>query len=202
MKFALPGLPYNLDALEPYISRETIEFHHTKHMMSYVTNLNSLVSETKYKKTDLETIIKFADGAIYNNAAQVWNHSFYFESMRPGNSNDLQGAFLYIINSNFGSVSFFKNSFTKAAVSLFGSGWVWLIINQKYSLEIIQENNAGNPIRRGLIPLLVCDVWEHAYYLDYKNRRSDYVEAFWNLVNWTEVEKRYNSAVQLNPVSG
>jgi Fe-Mn family superoxide dismutase len=202
MKFTLPGLPYDLDALEPYISRETIEFHHTKHMMSYVTNLNSLVSETKYKKTDLETIIKFADGAIYNNAAQVWNHSFYFESMRPGNSNDLQGAFLYIINSNFGSVSFFKNSFTKAAVSLFGSGWVWLIINQKYSLEIIQENNAGNPIRRGLIPLLVCDVWEHAYYLDYKNRRSDYVEAFWNLINWTEVEKRYNSAVQLNPVSG
>lgn len=199
MKFELPELPYNTDALEPHISRETIEYHHLKLHLAYITNLNNLISGTKFKKTDLETIIKFSDGAVFNNAAQIWNHTFYFESLRPGKNNDLKGAFLYIINSNFGSFSFFRSSFTKAAVSLFGSGWIWLVLNQKWSLEIILESNAGNPLRRGLTPLLGCDVWEHAYYLDYKHKRSDYIDAFWDLIDWDIIEKRYNNAVQVNP---
>lgn len=198
MKFELPGLPYDTNALEPYISRETVECHHRKHHKAYVSNLNGLLSTTKYRKIDLETIIKVADGPVFNNAAQVWNHTFYFEGLQPGGKSDPEGTFLEIINSNFGSVSFFKNTFAKAASSLFGSGWVWLVLNQKGSFEVIQEGNAGNPLRRGLVPLMGCDVWEHAYYLDYKHRRSDYVEAFWNLINWTKVEKRYNDAIQMD----
>jgi Fe-Mn family superoxide dismutase len=198
MKFELPGLPYDTDALEPYISRETVEFHHRKHHKAYVSNLNSLVSTTKYRKIDLETIIKVADGPVFNNAAQVWNHTFYFEGLKPGGKSNLEGPFLEIINSNFGSVAFLKNIFTKAASSLFGSGWVWLVLNQKGSIEVIQEGNAGNPLRIGLIPLIGCDVWEHAYYLDYKHRRSDYIEAFWNLINWQKVVKRYKDAVQID----
>jgi len=146
MKFELTGLPYDLDALEPYISRETVEFHHSKHHQAYVTNLNGLLSTTKYREIDLETIIKVSDGPVFNNAAQVWNHTFYFEGLQPGGKSNLNGTFLEIINSNFGSISFFKNTFTKAASSLFGSGWVWLVLNQKGSFEILQESNAGNPL--------------------------------------------------------
>lgn len=194
MKFELPQLPFEMNALEPYISKKTLEFHHGKHHQAYVTNLNSLIIGTKFENTDLETIIKVGEGPIFNNAAQAWNHTFYFEGLRPGNKYSLKGPFVDVINDNFGSVSFFKDTFIKAAASLFGSGWVWLFLNPKGSLEIIQERNAGNPLRRGLIPLLTCDVWEHAYYLDYQNRRSDYVESFWKLINWELIEKRYNVA--------
>jgi Fe-Mn family superoxide dismutase len=195
MKYEMPQFPYMMDALEPYISKKTLEFHHWKHHQVYVTNLNNLISGTKYENMDLDTIIKVADGAVFNNAAQVWNHTFYFEGLRSGNNNTLKGPFKGVIKTNFGSVSFFKGTLEKAASSLFGSGWVWLVLNPKGSLEIIEKSNAGNPLRIGLIPLLTCDLWEHAYYLDYQNRRADYVDAFWELINWEVIEKRYNDVI-------
>jgi Fe-Mn family superoxide dismutase len=194
MKFELPQLPYALNALEPQISKRTLEFHYGKHHQTYVTNLNNLVTGTKYENADLETIIKVAEGPVFNNASQVWNHTFYFNSLKPANGNDLKGPFANIVNGSYGSVPLFKEAFIKAAVSLFGSGWVWLVWNPKGSVEIIQESNAGNPLRKGLIPLLTCDVWEHAYYLDYQNKRPDYLDAFWNLINWELVENRFLKA--------
>jgi superoxide dismutase, Fe-Mn family len=194
MKFELPQLPFEVDTLEPLISKKTIEFHHGKHHQAYVTALNNLTTGTKFESSDLETIIKIAAGPVFNNASQVWNHTFYFESLSHSNGNTLKGPFVKVINGYFGSVQFFKDTFIKAASSLFGSGWVWMVWNPKGLIEIIQEYNAGNPLRAGLIPLLACDVWEHAYYLDYQNRRSDYVTAFWNLINWEIIEKRYNDA--------
>jgi superoxide dismutase, Fe-Mn family len=191
MKFELPMLSYDKSSLEPFISARTMEFHYNKHLQSYITNLNSLIEDTKFKNADLETIIKLSDGAIFNNAAQTWNHRFFFDSLKPAGTNYLNGPFSRLIIDSFGSISFFKESFTKAAGSLFGSGWVWLVRNPKGSMEILQESNAGNPLRRGLMPLLACDVWEHAYYLDYQNRRADYIEAYWNLVDWEVIEKRY-----------
>jgi superoxide dismutase, Fe-Mn family len=195
MKFALPQLPYEIDELEPLISVKTLDFHYWKHQQGYITNLNLLIAGTKFANTDLETIIKLADGPIFNNAALAWNHKFYFESLKPGENHIPKGPFLDVVKSSFGSVAFFKKTFIKAAVSLFGSGWVWLVLNPKGALEIIQESNASNPLRRGLIPLLACDMWEHAYYLDYQNRRNDYVEAFWKLINWNIIEKRNNDAI-------
>ena len=196
MRFELPDLPFELNALEPYISKKTLEFHHGKYHQSYIANLNKLISGTKFKDLDLETIIKVADGPIFNYAAQVWNHTFYFECLKPGNSNSIKDSFADVIKSNFGSVSFFKTTFTEAVGSLFGVGWVWLVLNQKGSIEIIQKFNAGNPLRIGLIPLMTCDVWEHAYYLDYQNRLGDYADAFWKLINWDIIEKRYNDSVR------
>ncbi|MGA2407923.1 MAG: superoxide dismutase [Bacteroidales bacterium] len=196
MRFELPDLPFELNALEPYISKKTLEFHYGKYHHSYIENLNKLISGTKFKDLDLETIIKVADGPIFNYAAQVWNHTFYFECLKPGNSNSIKASFADVIRSNFGSVSFFKTTFTEAVGSLFGVGWVWLVLNQKGSIEIIQKFNAGNPLRIGLIPLMTCDVWEHAYYLDYQNRLGDYADAFWKLINWDIIEKRYNDSVR------
>jgi Fe-Mn family superoxide dismutase len=195
MKFLLPDLPYNMVELEPHISKKTLELHYGNHLRAYVTNLNSLIQGTKFENMDLLTIIKIADWEVFNNAAQIWNHIFYFEGLRPGNKGTLKGTFERKITESFGSVSFFKNKFSKAARSLFGVGWVWLVMNQKGFLEIIQEKNAGNPLRVGLIPLLNCDMWEHAYYLDYHDRRQDYIKAFWNLINWDIIEKRYNEAL-------
>ena len=195
MKFRLPNLPFEINALEPYISGKTMEFHYGKHHRVCVTNLNKLVSGTKFENKDFETIIKVAEGNIFNNAALAWSHAFYFSGLKPGNNHSLKGPFKNVINKSFGSVKFFKETFTKSAVTLFGSGWVWLVLNPKGPMEIIHESNAGNPLRRGLVPLLTCDMWEHAYYLDYQNRRSDYVEAFWNLINWEIIEKRYNEAI-------
>lgn len=194
MEFALPPLPYKLDALEPSISRRTLELHHDIHLDSYVRNLNNLIAGTKFENTDLETIIKVSEGPIFNNASQVWNHIFYFESLMPPNGKSLKGPFSKIITGNFGSLQFFKESFSRTASSLFGSGWVWLLWNPRGAMEIIQESNAGNPLRKGLFPLLACDVWEHGYYLDYQNRRSEYLNAFWNLINWEIIEKRYFDA--------
>jgi Fe-Mn family superoxide dismutase len=195
MRFELPDLPFELNALEPFISKKTLEYHYRKHYQSYLDNLNKLIRGTNYKNLDLETIIKISDGPIFNNASMVWNHSFYFEALRPGSHNSLKGTFADVVKSNFGSVSFFKSTFTETVKSFFGVGWVWLILNQSGSIEIIQKINAGNPMRVGLIPLMTCDVWEHAYYLDYQHRRGDYAEAFWKLINWDLIEKRYNDAI-------
>jgi Fe-Mn family superoxide dismutase len=148
---------------------------------------------TKFENIDLETIIKVSEGPVFNNAAQIWNHMFYFDSLKPKNIGIPKSPLFEMINENFGSLSLFKDAFIKSAVSLFGSGWVWLVWNPKGTMEIIQESNAGNPLRKGLIPLLTCDVWEHAYYLDYQNRRTDYLNAFWSLINWEIIEKRYYS---------
>ncbi len=196
MKYRLPQLPFEINALEPYISGKTLAYHHKKHHQAYVTILNKLIKGTNFENKDAETIIKVADGPIFNHAALAWNHAFYFSGLKPGNNRLLKGAFADVIKGSFGSVRFFKESFARSAASLLGSGWVWLILNPKGSVEIIHESNAGNPLRRGLIPLLTCDMWEHAYYLDYQNRRSDYVEAFWKLINWELIERRYNEATQ------
>ena len=193
MNFVLPKLPYEVYSLEPNISRKTVEFHYNKHNQAYVTNLNTLTTGTKYENLDLETIIKVADGPVLNNASQVWNHIFYFESLKPPEKDELKGSFADEINDSFGSVSLFKESFIKASLSLFGSGWVWLVWNPRGSIEIIQENNAGNPLRKGLIPLLTCDLWEHSYYLDYQHNRYDYLNAFWSIINWQTIEKRFQA---------
>ncbi len=193
MKFELPALPYELNALEPNMSSKTLEFHHGKHHQTYVTNLNNLISGTKFENSSLETIIKEAEGPIFNNAAQVWNHTFFFSGLNsPGNGAPREQV-AAAIDSSFGSQSQFKEAFLKAASTLFGSGWVWLVKNSEGSvpLEIIQEGNAGNPLRSGLKPILTCDVWEHAYYLDYQNRRPDYLNAFWEIINWDIVEQRF-----------
>ncbi|MDI3520534.1 MAG: superoxide dismutase, Fe-Mn family [Anaerophaga sp.] len=191
MKFSLPQLPYAMDALEPHISKRTLEFHYGKHHQAYVNNLNNLVPGTKFENADLETIINEADGNIYNNGAQVWNHTFYFSSLSPNGGNAPTGPLAQAIDEAFGSFGAFREKFSQAATTLFGSGWAWLVKNSDGKLEIIKESNAGNPIRNGMIPILTCDVWEHAYYLDYQNRRPEYIEAFWNCVDWDIVGKRF-----------
>ena len=164
--------------------------------MDYVSNLNKLLNGTKYMNLDLETIIKVSDGSIFNNASQVWNHNFYFGGLKPGNNKALKGPFSDGLKASFGSFSFLKNSFTKAAGSLFGAGWIWLVLNQNGLLEIVPKSNAGNPMRIGVIPIMVCDMWEHAYYLDYQNNHAAYLEAFWKLINWDVIEERYKCALQ------
>lgn len=191
MKFSLPSLPYALDALEPNISKRTLEFHYGKHHQAYVNNLNKLIPDTKFENANLETIIKEADGGIYNNGAQVWNHTFYFSSLSPNGGNAPTGPLAQAIDETFGSFDTFKEKFTQASATLFGSGWTWLVKNTEGKLEIIKESNAGNPMRNGMTPILTCDVWEHAYYLDYQNKRPDYIEKFWNCVDWDIVGKRF-----------
>ena len=176
MNFTLPELPYALDALNPHISRQTLEFHHGKHHLNYVNTLNTLIPGTRFEDATLETMIREADGAIFNNAAQVWNHTFYFEAFSPKPQGEPTGVLLDAIVRDFGSFDVFKEQFTKASLTQFGSGWAWLVVNAEGKLQIVQESNAGNPLRKGLKPLLTCDVWEHAYYLDYQNRRADYLK--------------------------
>ena len=189
--FTLPELPYGIEALEPFISSKTIEFHHGRHHLAYVNNLNKLVVDTEFENASLEDIIKKAEGGIFNNGAQVWNHTFYWYSLIPGGKPLASSDLIYAINNKFGSFDKFKEEFTNACITLFGSGWAWLVKNAAGQLEIIKESNAGNPLRNGYTPLLTCDVWEHAYYLDYQNRRPDYVNEFWKFVNWEVVGKRY-----------
>jgi superoxide dismutase, Fe-Mn family len=191
MTFELPKLPYEMNALEPFISERTLEFHYEKHHQTYITNLNHLISETKFENVKLETIITEAEGPIFNNASQLWNHTFYFMSLKKGEETFPKGILNEAIKKSFGTFADLKDAFTKATVSLFGSGWVWLVKNKNGLLEILQESNAGNPLRKELKPILTCDVWEHAYYLDYQNRRPEYVNAFWSLVNWDVIEKRF-----------
>ncbi|HHJ39206.1 MAG: superoxide dismutase [Methylothermaceae bacteria B42] len=184
MKHELPPLPYAMDALEPHISRETLEYHYGKHHQTYVTNINNLIAGTEFENMSLEEIICKASGPIFNNAAQVWNHTFYWNSLSPNGGGSATGAVGDAINRDFGSFDSFKEAFTKAAVTLFGSGWAWLVKTPEGKLEIVQTSNAGNPLTEGKTPILTCDVWEHAYYIDYRNARPKYLEAFWNLVNW------------------
>ncbi len=191
MSFELPQLPYALDALEPHISKKTLEFHYGKHHQAYVNNLNNLVAGTEFENASLEEIVKKAEGGIFNNGAQVWNHTFYFTGFAPSGANEPTGKLADTISNQFGSFSAFRDEFSKAAGTLFGSGWLWLAKDDNGRLSIIKESNAGNPLRKGLIPVLTCDVWEHAYYLDYQNKRPDYIQAFWNVVDWNIISGRY-----------
>lgn len=184
MTFELPALNYAKDALSPHISAETLEYHYGKHHQTYITNLNNLIEGTEFASASLEDIIMKSSGGIFNNAAQVWNHTFYWHSLSPNGGSEPTGALAEAIKENFGSFAEFKEQFTKAAVTTFGSGWAWLVKNQQGKLEIVSTSNAANPMTEGKKPLLTCDVWEHAYYIDYRNARPKYLEAFWNLVNW------------------
>ncbi len=188
--FTLKSLPYSEDALEPVISKKTIEFHYGKHHQGYVNNLNKLIKDTEFEEMSLEEIIQKAEGGIFNNAAQVWNHTFFWESMCPMTHSSLTPELRQKFEAHFGSMDEFRSQFSKAATTLFGSGWVWLAISPEGKWEIIQESNAGNPLTKGYKPILTLDVWEHAYYLDYQNRRPDFVENFWRIVNWQQVENR------------
>ncbi|NKI19412.1 superoxide dismutase [Fe] [Spongiibacter sp. KMU-166] len=186
MAFELPALPYDKNALEPHISAETLEFHHGKHHNAYVTKLNELVPGTEYEGKTLEEIIKTSSGGLFNQAAQVWNHTFYWNSLSPNGGGAPTGDLAAAIDKAFGSLDEFKKAFNAKAVGNFGSGWTWLVKNSDGSLEIVNTDDADTPIaREGQTPLLTADVWEHAYYIDYRNARPKYLEeGFWNLVNW------------------
>lgn len=191
MAFELPKLSYDYNALEPVISKKTLEFHHDKHHAAYVNNLNKLIEGTEFEDANLVDIILKAKGGMFNNAAQVWNHTFYFEQFGKNKVEKLSGNLLIAINASFGSFEEFKEKFSVAAKTLFGAGWTWLVKKPNGSLDIIQSTNAANPLTEGLIPILTCDVWEHAYYLDYQNKRPDYVDKFWSLIDWEIVSDRY-----------
>ncbi|MFO7755864.1 MAG: superoxide dismutase [Bacteroidales bacterium] len=191
MKHELPKLPYEKDALKPYISEETIEYHYGKHHSTYVDKLNGLIPGSQYEDAGLESIIKNAEGGIFNNAAQIWNHTFYFEGFSPEGSREPKGELAEAIKTSFGSFEKFKEEFSTAGATLFGSGWVWLVKNNNGSLSIVQKSNAENPLQDGQKPLLTCDVWEHAYYIDYRNKRPDYIKSFWEIVDWDIIAGRY-----------
>lgn len=184
MEHKLPDLPYNIDALEPVISKETIEYHYGKHHQTYINNINKLITGTEYEDMSLEDIIKNSSGGIFNNAAQIFNHNFYWQCLSPNQGGEASGKLAELINENFGSFAAFKEKFTATALAAFGSGWTWLIKNPDGSLSIENTSNAATPITEGKVPLLTCDVWEHAYYIDYRNARANYVEKFWDIVNW------------------
>ena len=184
MEHRLPDLPYENGALAPHISVETIEYHYGKHHKAYVDNLNKLIPGTEFENMSLEEILMKSSGSTFNNAAQAWNHTFYWNSLSPKGGGEPSGELASSIIKNFGAFAQFKEQFTKAAVTLFGSGWVWLVKNIDGGLLIEVTSNAGTPLKEGKKALLTCDVWEHAYYIDYRNARAKYLEAFWNLVNW------------------
>ena len=184
MKHELPQLPYAIDALAPHISKETLEFHHGKHHQTYVTNLNNLIPGTEFESLTLEEIVKKSSGPIFNNAAQIWNHTFYWQSLAPKAGGAPMGAIAEAITKSFGSFEKFKEEFSKVAIGTFGSGWAWLVKTGDGALKIVSTSNAATPLTDSVKPLLTCDVWEHAYYIDYRNARAKYVESFWNLVNW------------------
>ncbi len=184
MPHTLPELPYAKTALAPHISAETLEYHYGKHHQTYVTNLNNLIPGTEFEKMTLEEIVMKSSGGIFNNAAQIWNHTFYWHSLSPQGGGAPTGALGDAINKAFGSFEEFKKAFTQTALTTFGSGWAWLVKNKDGSLAIVSTSNAACPLTAGQKPLLTCDVWEHAYYIDYRNARANYVAAFWNLVNW------------------
>lgn len=191
MQYEQPKLPYAADALEPVISKETIGYHYGKHEKAYIDNLNRLIKGTEYEDEELEEIIAKAKGPLFNNASQAWNHIFYFFTFSPDGSREPKGKLRAAIERDFGSLENFKKAFVDAGVGLFGSGWVWLSCDQKGKLFITQGANAENPITSGLTPLLTFDVWEHAYYLDYQNRRADALTKLWDIVDWDVVEERY-----------
>ena len=184
MEHTLPQLPYALDALAPFISKETLEFHYGKHHQAYVTNLNNLIKGGEFENSSIENIIKNSAGGVFNNAAQVWNHTFYWNSMKPNGGGSPTGALADAINAKWGSFDQFKAEFTKCAVGTFGSGWAWLVKKSDSSLDLVSTSNAATPLTSDATPLMTCDVWEHAYYIDTRNARPKYVENFWNVVNW------------------
>jgi superoxide dismutase, Fe-Mn family len=190
MVHELPKLPFSPDALEPFISKRTIEYHYGKHHQAYVNNLNNLIPGTEFENSTLEEIIRKASGGVFNNGAQVWNHTFYWNCLKPQGGGEPAGALADAIAKNFGSFGDFKEKFSKAGATLFGSGWAWVIVKENGALEIVQESNAGNPLRNGAKPILTLDVWEHAYYLDKQNARPDYIADFWKLVDWGKVASR------------
>ncbi|KZY95471.1 MULTISPECIES: superoxide dismutase [Fe] [Thalassolituus] len=184
MAFELPALPYEKNALEPHISSETLDFHYGKHHNTYVQKLNGLVEGTDLEGKSLEDIIKTSSGGVFNNAAQIWNHTFYWNSLSPNGGGEPTGAVADAINAAFGSFEDFKAKFNDMAVNNFGSSWTWLVKKADGSLDIVNTSNAGTPITEGLTPLITVDLWEHAYYIDYRNVRPDYLKGFWALVNW------------------
>lgn len=191
MTFTLPELPYAPNALEPYISARTLEFHHGKHHQTYVNNLNNLIKDTEFENADLETIIRRAEGGIFNNGAQVYNHTFYFEQFSKYPELAPKGRLAAAIHVTWGSLDAFIEEFNKAATTLFGSGWAWLVKDAEGKLSIRQTSNAGNPLRDGYTPLLTCDVWEHAYYLDKQNLRPAYITDFWKVLDWKVIDDRF-----------
>ncbi len=192
MTFELPKLPYPMDALEPHISQETLEYHYGKHHAAYVNKLNGLIKGTEFEKKSLDDIILKSSGGIFNNAAQVWNHTFYWNCMSPEGGGEPYDALAAAIDKNFGSYEKFKDQFISAANNHFGSGWAWLVKTKDGKLEVVSTSNAGNPMTDHKKPLLTCDVWEHAYYIDTRNDRPKYVNNFWQLVNWDFVVKNFN----------
>ena len=184
MEHKLPPLPFKDDALEPVVSKETLEYHHGKHHQAYVNNLNKLIEGTDFEAMTLEEIIKKSSGGVFNNAAQVFNHTFYWNCLSPEGGGKPEGDLAKAIDEAFGSFDEFKEKFSATAVGTFGSGWAWLVKNAAGKLEIISTSNAGTPMTEGKTALLTCDVWEHAYYIDYRNARAGYVDKFWDLVNW------------------
>lgn len=190
-RFTVRELPYAYDALAPQLSEETLRYHHDKHYAGYVAKLNELILDTPYEGQPLEDIILAADGAVYNNAAQAWNHAFYFEQLSPDPQHMPTGALADAVVRTFGSVDALRERMNREAVGLFGSGWVWLAADRQGGLVIVSGPNAGNPLRQGLVPLLCIDVWEHAYYIDYRNRRADAVAALWDRIDWKTVGERY-----------
>ena len=191
MQHELPALPYDKNALQPHISAETLDFHYGKHHQTYVTNLNKLIPGTEFEDMALEDIIKKASGGIFNNAAQVWNHTFYWNCLSPAGRGEPSGGLADAIKQAFGSFDAFKEKFGTSAATNFGSGWTWLVKSPSGGVEIVNTSNAGTPMTDGRTALLTCDVWEHAYYIDYRNARPKYVEAFWNLVNWDFISKNF-----------
>ncbi len=191
MAHTLPELPYVMTALEPHISAETLEYHYGKHHQTYVTNLNNLIKGSEFESQSLEEIITSATGGIFNNAAQIWNHTFYWHCLSPNGGGEPSGELLAAINSAFGSFDEFKAQFNQTAITTFGSGWGWLVKNSDGSLALTSTSNAATPMTTGQRALLTCDVWEHAYYIDYRNARPQYVEAFWHLVNWDFVAQNF-----------
>jgi len=189
MKHEMPLLPYAQNALSPLMSEETLAYHYGRHLRTYVDNLNRLVAGTLYEGMELEEIVCKASGAVYNNAAQAWNHAFFFDGLTPKPA-PMPSAVAEALTAAFGSVDAFKEKMLEAAAGLFGSGWAWLTANEKCELAITTEPNAGCPLTKGLVPLLTIDVWEHAYYIDYRNRRAEYLENLWKLIDWAKVEER------------
>ncbi|GAA5085313.1 MULTISPECIES: superoxide dismutase [Fe] [Paenalcaligenes] len=193
MAFTLPELPYALDALAPHISKETLEYHYGKHHQTYVTNLNNLIEGTDMANDSLEDIVKKSSGGVFNNAAQVWNHTFYWNSMSPNGGGEPTGALADAINAKWGSFDNFKAEFNKSAAGNFGSGWTWLVKKTDGTVDIVNTSNAATPLTTDDVALLTCDVWEHAYYIDTRNSRPQYLENFWKVVNWDFAAKNFGA---------
>ena len=191
MAHTLPALPYAMDALAPIISKETLEFHYGKHHQTYVTNLNNLIPGTEFESASLEEIVKKSSGGVFNNAAQIWNHTFYWNSMAPNAGGEPTGKLADAIKAKWGSVAAFKEAFDKSAAGNFGSGWTWLVKKHDGSVDIVNTSNAATPLTTADVPLLTCDVWEHAYYIDFRNARPKYLDSFWSLVNWSFAAKNF-----------